>query len=234
MPHNPGTWRLAIPVFAIAALVAPAFSTDGLAEPITIASTPVEFGIYQQNFPSHLRFYVKYEDTQGPGGAVPGPQVLNTVFTPGGIPATVRATAASDVQFGPFVSLLTNDRPDQIEFTYEPPDSRFGGAFAFVPKDTTIFPIDWDLFTVTSLSFTLNEFSFDRTRPLELPGAGVLFPVVVRGVFEVHGTPSPVPEPSTMILVGLGAAGLIGRKVRYRGDKTPAERDSSAARGTEC
>jgi hypothetical protein len=170
----------------------------------------------QQEFPTQLEFFVKYQDVFTSHGTVPGPRVLDTVFTPDNIPRTVHSDAQSDTQFNPFVALLTNGRPDQIEFTYVPPSSRFGASFAFVPKDTTLFPIDWQLFRVTSLSFTQNSFFFDRTRPFNLPGVGVLFPVEVAGVFEVHGvrSVSATPEPPAGILVALGATLLVWWKSR--------------------
>jgi hypothetical protein len=193
---------------------ASAFSSDAMADPITIASTRVEFGIFQVEFPTQVRFYTKYQDTPAPGGLIPGPRVLDTVFARDTIPRTVRATATSDGDFRSFTRLLTNNQPDQIEFTYEPPSDRFGESFAFVPLDTNVFSVDWERFTVTSLSYTLDEFSFDTSRPFEIPGVGVLFPVVLSGVFEVQGT--PVPEPSSVLLVGLAGASIAARAHRRK------------------
>jgi hypothetical protein len=133
------------------------------------------------------------------------------MFTPDQLPRTIRSTAASDADFSAFVNLLTNDRPDQIAFTYEPPSSQFGFSFAFAPLDTSTFSVDWDAFAVTAFSYTLFEYSFDTSRRLEIPGAGVLHPVVLRGLFEVEGIPvqgSQVPEPSSMVLSALGVASL--------------------------
>jgi hypothetical protein len=212
MIHHQRT--LGVFVLVLGGLVTFMSAAPAWAEPVVIAAVAVEFGIPQLEFPTHIRFYTQYE-TQTPTGLKPRPRVLDTVFIPDGLPQTVRATAASDVDFGPFVDLLTNDRPDKIEFTYETPSKQFGESFAFGPLDTNAFSVDWDAFVVTAFSYTLFEYSFDTSRSQEVPGIGVLHPVELRGLFQVEGSPvqgSPVPEPSSILLSGLGLACVVRRK----------------------
>jgi hypothetical protein len=216
MTHHQRT--LGLFVLVLGGVLAPPSVAIACAEPVVIAAVPVEFGINQLEFPTHMRFYTQYE-TKVPTGVIPGPRVLDTVFTPNGLPQTVRSNATSDPNFRPFVDLLTNDRPDQIEFTYEPPSSQFGAAFFFGPPDTSTFFVDWKAFVVTGLSYSLREYSFDTSRQLELPGVGVLHPVVLRGLFEVEGTPiegNPVPEPASMLLSAFGLACVLRRKDTWK------------------
>jgi len=46
------------------------------------------------------------------------------------------------------------------------------------------------------------------------PATGVTLPLYA--VVEVHGTGNPIPEPTTLALLGLGAAGLAVRRRRQR------------------
>lgn len=206
---------LSIVLLAGTVLVGPRAAAPVSAEPVRLVSVPVEFGIYQLDFPESLLFYVTYEET-GPLGPIPGPRVLDTVLTPGAIPQTVTATAQSDPDFGEFVGLMTNGHPERIRFTYEPPTTLFGKSFAFSPLDANVMFVDWDAYRVTSLSYRLFEYSFDLTRPFHIQHVGILYPVVTRGVFEVHA--EPVPEPSSLALVLIGAAGIARRRWRSRSE----------------
>jgi hypothetical protein len=48
------------------------------------------------------------------------------------------------------------------------------------------------------------------------PMTWLLFQQINQGAFEVNGTPSPAPEPSTLGLAGVGLAGLVVSAWRHR------------------
>ena len=131
------------------------------------------------------------------------PRLFNAPLTSG---STLRATAASDAAFPIAAALLTNGVNDMLLHGFIFRDGLSSGTGQF---DMEMFPLLGPLHTITAITVMLSELDIQATTSVRA--------VRYRGILAVEGfaPTAPVPEPSTMLLVGGGALALI-RRVRRR------------------
>ena len=131
------------------------------------------------------------------------PRLFNAPLTSGG---TLRATAASDAAFPTAAALLTNGVNDMLlhGFIFRDGVSSVVGEF-----DMEMFPTLGPLHTITAITVMLSELEIQATTSDRA--------VRYRGILAVEGfaPAAPVPEPSTILLVGAGALAAI-RRIRRR------------------
>jgi hypothetical protein len=133
---------------------------------------------------------------------------FNVALTPDDIGRTFRETAGS--AFDLAAASLTNTENDPVEHALTFPDGQFITA-SF--QESSLFrtsvggPPDLSGFAITALTFRLTDLLVtDDTANRE---------VLYSGVVSVEGlAPAPVPEPSTLLLIGTGAAVLMRRARR--------------------
>jgi PEP-CTERM motif len=137
--------------------------------------------------------------------------LTNLTFTLGSYTAT--STGAPEIQ-------VDNDPPlpdhDRYAVVSRASDGLTGASVAGLALDTFLFRLDDSTNTVFSdalvLPTNLNLSSFDNSRFFIFFTDGTS-PSIISGTFT---SLSSVPEPSSMIMVGVGALGLAGYRLRRR------------------
>jgi hypothetical protein len=148
-----------------------------------------------------------------PLGPDPGPleRLFNVPLTPDDVGRTFRATAETDPAFAGVAARLTNGGNDFLSHALTFPDGLFITSSIL---ESSLFhpgggPPDFAGSTITALTFRLTHLSVDAD-----PGRRDLR---YEGLLSVEGlSADPVPEPSTLLLLGTGAA-AIARRVRRNG-----------------
>jgi hypothetical protein len=136
-------------------------------------------------------------------------RLFNVPLTPADVGRTFRATAQSDPGFAGVAARLTNDVNDFVSHALTFPDGMFITSFLL---ESSLFlqpaggPPDLTGSTITALTFQLTHLNVNAdTESRNLRYLGIL---------SVEGVPAPViPEPSTVLLMGIGAAAIV-RRVR--------------------
>jgi hypothetical protein len=137
----------------------------------------------------------------------PSSRLFNVPLTPADVGRTFRTTAASGPAFAGMAARLTNGVNDDISHALAFQDGLFSENFIL---ESSLFlrsgPPDFVGSTITALTFELTRLNVDADTDSR--------EIQYRGIFSVEGTsPAPIPEPSTLLLMGTGAA-VIMRRVR--------------------
>jgi hypothetical protein len=137
-----------------------------------------------------------------------------TLISTADIGRTLIEDGMTDADFASVASLMTNGRANFIGYLFGPP--RGGGGGVDAASEAALFNlpagmIDFAGSTITALTLTIRDFS--STPSMDHPGFTQLH---LDGDLTVLGTPgaTPTPEPSTLLLLGAGAAGLVRARRR--------------------
>jgi hypothetical protein len=174
------------------------------ADPVTLASRTI---VVTPSFPSMAG------DSRGKLTLTSGEYQLfaDSLISTADIGRTLVADS-SQTDFAGFVNRLTNGRANGIGYLFGPPAGGGGGLFA--ASETAFFnlpagTIDFAGSTITSLTFTVNDFS-------SVPWAGHpgYTQLHVNGDLAVRGAPgaTPTPEPVSLLLLATGVAPLVLRR----------------------
>jgi hypothetical protein len=176
------------------------------ADPIVLASGQVFFhgggGGGQLDPDATGTFYMSW--FVGPEAPLPT-RLFNVPLTPDDIGRMFRETGST--AFDLAVSKLTNTVNDMLEHSLTFPD---GGFITHSLLENGLFrvsvgPPDLTGATITGLTFRLTDLRVTDDEDSR--------EVLYEGVFAVEGLAAdPVPEPSTLLLIGTGAALLLRRR----------------------
>ena len=149
-------------------------------------------------------------------GYVPSPEFRATVPSSSPIYPIMNAypvegpgttlTPTSDPNFAPLAALLTNGRTDFV--TYLLKSGPFAGAVGHTESEQSFFhlsSVDFQGFVLDSISFRLDQLSLGSD-------------FHIRGLIIVEGP--PVPEPTTLILLGTGLLIVMGCGWRRRSQRS--------------
>lgn len=197
-------------------LTLPALSTRAAADPVILTSLSINMGI---GFPAEVG--------DGTGRFVLAMTPVSTirlfsehVISGAAVGTTFVAHAGNDPEFAEIARQMTNGVGNYIEYTFGATAGTGGGVGA--PSERNLFGLAPDVqdfagHVIQSIALHVNAFSSRASN--EFPNFTELS---FAGRLDIIGDPTgedvaPVPEPATLLLVGVGLAGAARARRRVTG-----------------